>query len=86
MQVAAVVEASSHEMTAVLILQSAISNYCAWMGGIVAYQKGTHNLLATVPEYLNVLGPSANVNGKGPDISQSSGLGQKIVYVVAVLS
>lgn len=30
-QVAAVVEASSHEMTAVLMLQSAIGDYHAWV-------------------------------------------------------
>lgn len=33
-----------------------------------------------------MLGPSAKVNARGPEISQSAVLGQKIVYVVAVLS
>lgn len=33
-----------------------------------------------------MLGPSANVKARGPDISQSAVLGQKMVYVVAVLS
>lgn len=42
--------------------------------------------LSTEPEYLNVLGPSAKVKGRGPEIRQSSGLEQKTVYVVAVRS
>lgn len=50
-------------------------------------KKGSpHNLFSNDPEYENVLGPSANVKARGPDISQSAVLGQKMVYVVAVLS
>lgn len=46
----------------------------------------TDSWLSTEPEYLNVLGPSAKVKGRGPEIRQSSGLEQKTVYVVAVRS
>lgn len=46
----------------------------------------TYSLFSNVPEYLNVLGPSAKVKAKGPDTSQSFALGQKTVYVVAALS
>lgn len=49
-------------------------------------QQRTHSLFSSVPEYLNVLGPSAKVKAKGPDTSQSFALGQKTVNVVAVLS
>lgn len=57
-----------------------------WMDMWPVEKVATYNRLSTVPEYLNVLGPSAKVNGKGPEISQLSVLGQKMLYVVAVLS
>lgn len=49
-------------------------------------RETTNSLLSIDPEYLNVLGPSAKVNGRGPDIWQSFVSAQKTVYVVAVLS
>lgn len=90
-QVAAVVEARLQDITAVLFFlkkKLASVSELIWPcdGKKKREDSQTYNRFSNVPEYLKVLGPSAKVKGRGPDISQSSVSGQKIVYVVATLS
>lgn len=89
MHVAAVVEANWQDIRAVL------GGGCVSRGAMTHVQvtcvritmgQSTYNLSDKIPEYKKVLGPSAKVKGRGPDMSQSAVSGQNMVYVVATLS
>lgn len=89
MHVAAVVEASWHDIRAVLVREISFWSPALPIITLVVLlhicRMRTYILSCIAPEYSNVLGPSAKVNGRGPDISQFAVSGQNMVYVVATL-